>query len=91
MGFIIQLNQNKINSRQQELGWDIFQLVDMVGLTEIEGHALLIKNDKEWKFKPFGKDHSLTMQELTPIIKGVEKIANTLNFDYKELIKMRSV
>jgi len=94
MAFIITLNKKKIASRQLELGWDIFELAGTAELSETECDALFIKKDDSnidsWEFKPFGKDDPYEFPELKLIIKALNKIADSLNVDYEDLVKITS-
>lgn len=95
MAFIITLTQSKIDTKQKALGWDIRELIGCAKLNQYECEALLIKKDDidsdSWKFRPFGKDFPMSFKELTVIIKGLHKLAHILNFNYYELIKVRSI
>ena len=92
MAFIITLNQRKIARRQLELDWDIFELAGTAGLSETECDTLFIKKDESdidsWEFKPFGKDDPYKFPDLKLIIKGLNKIADSLNVDYEDLVKI---
>ena len=92
MAFIIRLNKNKIDKKQQELGWDIFELAGNAKLTEKECEDLFVKKDENnidsWEFKPFGQYNPMTLDEFYSINKGIHKLANILNCDYYDLIKV---
>ncbi len=90
MAFIIKLSSDKMETKKQQLGWDMVELVGSAKLNKQECEALLEKKD-DWEFKLFGKDAPMTFKELTVIIKGVHKLAHLMGFNYYELIKVNSV